>query len=243
MAEENQIANDNNFPNHGPEDYADMANGLTKIIANAFMKSENMLPAKVISYDRTANTAIVQPLIKIVMTASNYSRGQIGPIPVFAFGAGNFVINFPIKIGDLGWIQANDRDISAFEQSLAESLPATYRTHSFNDAVFFPDVIRNFSTAGEDGNMVIQSLDGTTKISLGASQIHLVHPTKVLITSPLSEISQDLHVIGNINCDQTVTGNTDVVFAGISGKGHVHAKGTYTAPNGLLTGGNSDVPH
>lgn len=220
-----------------------MANGLTNIIANAFMKSENMLPAKVVSYDRTANTAIVQPLIKIVTTANSYSRGQIGPIPVFAFGAGNYVINFPIKVGDLGWIQANDRDISAFEQTLAESLPPTYRTHSFNDAVFFPDVIRNFSTSGEDGNMVIQSLDGSQKISIGDSQIHFVHPTKVLITAPLAEFSQDVHVIGDINCDKTVTGNTDVVFAGISGKGHVHDKGTYTAPNGPLTGGSSSTPH
>lgn len=220
-----------------------MANSLSKIIANAFMKSENMLPAKVVSYDRVKNTAIVQPLIKLIYTANTYSRAQIGPIPVFAFGAGNFVINFPIKENDIGWILANDRDITDFETSLAESSPPSTRTHSFNDAVLFPDVIRNFDTSGEDGNMVIQALDGTTKISLGMSQIRVLHPTKVLIDAPLTECTQDLHVIGDINCDKTVTGNTDVVFAGISGKGHVHAKGTYTAPNGPLTGGNSDVPH
>ena len=208
----------------GPEDYADMANALAKVMSNAFMKSENMLPVKVVSYNRTANTAVVQPLIKIVTTGNTYSRSQIGPIPVFAFGGGNFVINFPLKPGDLGWIMANDRDITGFQTTLAESNPATYRTHDFNDSVLFPDVIRNFTTSGENGNMVIQSLDGTQKISIGVNQIHLVHPTLVTVDAPNSQFN------GNLTATGTITGNTDVVAAGLSMKNHYHFPNTTTNP-------------
>lgn len=238
MADDTSGQNDANYPNHGPEDYGDMANALAKVLANAFMKSENMLPVKVVSYDRVKNTAIVQPLIKIIMTASTHSRGQIGPIPVFAAGAGSFVMNFPVKEGDLGWILANDRDISAFEESLVEVEPPTMRTHSFNDSVLFPDAIRNFDTTGEDGNMVIQSLDGKIRISLGESQLKLSHPTKIFLDAPLVEMQKDAHAPG------TITGDTDVVFAGISGKGHKHAgHGTLLTSDGKQVNGDTDVPH
>jgi hypothetical protein len=226
-----------NYANQSPEDYGDMANTLSKILANAFMKSENMLPVKVVSYDRVKNTAIVQPLIKIIMTGGVYSRGQIGPIPVFAAGAGQFVMNFPVKPGDLGWILANDRDISQFEQTLEEGPPPTTRTHSFNDSVLFPDAIRNFDTTGEDGNMVIQSLDGKIRISLGESQLKLSHPTKIFLDAPLVEMQKDAHAPG------TITGDTDVVFAGISGKGHKHDGAGLNAPNGPVTGTTSNPPH
>lgn len=220
----------------GPEDYADMGNMLQKVIAKALQQSENMLPVKVVSYDREKNTAIVLPLIKIILTAEVKSRVQIGPIPVFAFGGGNYVINYPLREGDLGWMLANDRDISKFMESLAESEPNTYRTHSFNDAVLFPDAIRNFTTSGEDERMVIQTLDGTVRISLGEADIRLKHPTLVTVETPLAEFTGDIHATG------TITGDTDVVFAGISGKGHKHARGTYVA-GATPVSGDSAVPH
>ena len=227
----------NSPANHGPEDYADMANGLAKILANALMKTENMIPARIIEYDRVKNVASVQPLINIVMTGGSFPRGVIGPIPVFAAGAGNFVMSFPIKAGDLGWLMANDRDITAFIESLQQGDPATYRMHTFNDAVLFPDAIRNFTTTGEDGNALIQSLDGTIRISLGATQLKLTHPIKIFLDAPLVEFQKDAHGPG------TATFDTDVVFDGISGKGHKHkGNGTLVAGSTPVTG-DTDVPH
>lgn len=211
-------------------------------MGNAFMKLENMLPCRVISYDRVANTAIVHPLIKVILnnggsTPANMSRPQIGPVPVFAMGAGNFVVNFPVKAGDLGWMVANDRDITAFLETLDESEPHTYRSHSFSDSVLFPDAIRNFDTTGEDGNMVIQSLDGHVRISLGEAQLKLSHPTKIFLDAPLVEFQKDAHGPG------TATFDTDVVFANISAKGHKH-KGTGTLVAGSTpVSGDTDVPH
>lgn len=220
----------------GPEDYADMGNMLQKVLGKAAQQMENMLPARVVSYDRDKNEAIVLPLIKIILTEEVKSRMQIGPIPVFAFGGGNFVINFPLRPGDLGWILANDRDISNFLETLDEAEPLTYRTHSFNDAMLFPDAIRNFDTSGEDARMVIQTLDGSVRVSLGDASIHLKHPTLVKVETPLADFTGDIHATG------TITGDTDVVFAGISGKDHKHARGTYAVGANPVTG-DSDVPH
>lgn len=200
----------------GPEDYADLGNMLGKVMSILSQRLENMLPCRVVSYDRQANTAVVQILIKIILTASEQSRAQIGPVPVFAAGGGGFVVNFPLKAGDLGWVLANDRDISAFMESLSEGAPSTFRTHSFNDAVLFPDAIRNFDTSGEDGRMVIQALDGSTRISLGADSVLVKHPTLVKIDAPNAEFT------GNVSVAQTLTAQTDVIGGGVSLKNHTH---------------------
>lgn len=200
----------------GPEDYADLGNMLGKVMNILSQRLENMLPCRVVSYDRVANTAIVQPLIKIILTASEQTRAQIGPIPVFAAGGGNFVVNFPLRAGDLGWMLANDRDITAFRESLEEAVPNTFRTHSFNDAVLFPDKVRNFQTSGEDGRMVIQSLDGAQRISLGDADIRVKHPSLITLEAPLVEFTGDGHMAG------TFTADVDVIGGGVSLKDHTH---------------------
>lgn len=145
-----------------------------------FMQNVNgMLPAKVVAFDRNANRVQVQPLIAIVTTdGSTVSRAQLASLPVMVLGAGNFMLNFNLNPGDIGWILANDRDISGFLQSYSESAPNTYRKNSFADAVFVPDVMHGFTIASEDAaNVVLQSTDGTVKISLGTDKIKIMAPT------------------------------------------------------------------
>jgi hypothetical protein len=162
-------------------DFSDK-NSLIGLLRFAFRKvkmtTDDMLPAVVVDYDRVSNTATVQPQIKILTTDNKLiARTQHASIPVFAYGGGGFVINFPLKPGDRGWIKANDRDISLYTQSMLQSGPNTFRLHSFEDGMFFPDVLTGFDIAGEDSeNMVIQSLDGTTRIAIGAGIINAVTP-------------------------------------------------------------------
>jgi hypothetical protein len=214
----------------GPENYSDLGDMLGSILSTFAKQMENMLPARVVSYDRVANTAIVKPLVKIILTASVQERMEIGPIPVFAAGAGNYLMNFPVAAGDLGWILANDRDVTNYMESLDLSEPRTYRSHSFNDSVFFPDSIRNFDTSGEDGNMVIQNKDGSVRISLGQERIMVKHPTKVIMDTPMVEFTGDGHMVG------TFTADVDVIAAGISLVNHVHNPGDYKAGNTPVTG-------
>lgn len=156
---------------------------LTGVLGFVMMKFlqgvDDMLPAQIVSYDRTKNRAQVQPLIPIVTTDNiQISRAALQSVPVIQLGGGGFTLNFPLQPGDVGFIKANDRDISLFMQSLKASAPNTARKHSFEDAVFIPAVLAGYTIAGGDANnAVIQSLDGSVKISLGANSIKVSAPT------------------------------------------------------------------
>jgi hypothetical protein len=81
----------------------------------------------------------------------------------------------------LGWIKANDRDISLFKQTAEAAQPNTQRKHSFEDAVFIPQAAWNLiSLAEEDtGNAVLQNFAGTVKIALWGNLIKILAPQGV----------------------------------------------------------------
>jgi hypothetical protein len=203
------------------------------------MNDDNMMPAKVISYDRVNNVVEVQPLIKIVTVQnSTMSRHPLANIPVLSIGGGGYHINFPLKAGDLGWICAADRDISTFMETLQESPPNSTRLHDFGDSVFVPDVFRQYTISSEDSSnaaMVIQSTDSTVRIALSESngQIKLTAPTLVEIACPQSTftgnvtINQNLKVIGNGEVD-----GTSLTVGGVQVYNHDH---TYTPGTGTPT--------
>lgn len=206
-------------------------NAALQFVLNRFaVELEKMLPAKVIAFDRKIGRVTVQPMIHWVdVNNADVQRPQISNVPVFTFGAGNYHINFPINPGDLGWIYACDRDITLFKQSLKDGPPNSGRMHTFSDAVFFPDVMRQYVIAAEDANsMVIQTTDATTRIAIKPGQITITAPTKLLVTTPLAEFSANVHIAG------TLTVDTDTVNAGISVKGHGHIS---SAPGVRTQGG------
>lgn len=206
------------IPSGDPADLSDFTGAFRHIFNKMLQEIDDMLPAKVISYNRATNRAVVQPLIKLLTTSNaTIERAQVASVPVYQYGGGGFLLSFPIKAGDLGWIKANDRDISLFLQGYKSSAPNTIRKKSFSDAVFFPDVMRGYIIAEEDlNNAVIQNLSGTVKIAL--------FENKVKITAPLVEINAPLtHLSGDLIVDGTVIGTTDVVAGSISGKSHTHS--------------------
>lgn len=233
------------FPSKDPARLGGLPGALREILGKFLQSVDDMLPAKVISYDRMKNTASVQPLIAVMTTNGDaVSRAVIASVPVFSFGGGNFMINFPLKKGDLGWIKASDRDISLFVQSLKESKPNTVRKHSFEDGIFFPDAFRNYTLSDEDAeNLVIQTLDSKTRISLWSDRVKIVSgptscevnsngtitavaPTSVFFDTPLVEFAGIFkggtkypgglsEVAGTLKAD-------DVISSGVSGKSHIH---------------------
>lgn len=165
--------------------------------AKLLQNMDDMLPAKVIAYDRATNRAQVQPLIVMVDTLGNQvQRAQIASLPVLQIGGGGFVVSFPIKTGDLGWIKANDRDISLFKANYEQAAPNTQRKHSFEDALFIPDsFMQDVIIDPEDAeNLVIQNLDGTVKISWWSNLLKLLAATIRIITPNLFVNSTDIQV-------------------------------------------------
>lgn len=193
---------------------------------------DDMVPATVVSYDDATGRATIQPLVMVGTTdGAKISRAQLPNIPVFMFGGGGFFIRFPVKVGDFGWLKANDRDISLImqngNQGRQQDWPNSQRLHSFSDAMFFPQVARDWVINGANANAaVFQSLDGVAAIS--------VHSDKIVLAVGSSTITLSAAGIAMISPPGTLTHNGKNV-----GDTHRHV-GSPTAPTGPVS--NTGLP-
>ena len=233
----------------------DLLTGAFNVMFNHINKKmQNSLPVKVTKVSADRKFVNVQPQILVVDSeGGTIIRGEIKGIPVVTSGAGNFLISFNISVGDLGWIESSDRDISLFKQSYSQSKPNTKRMHNFSDARFIPDIMTDFAIDEEDASaLVIQNRDASVKITLGDSKIKLKAPALDIETTGLFKAvcagGIDLNGV-TIASDGTtfspvsftapnVIGTVDVTFNGISAKTHTHAY-TWTDPAGS---GTTDAP-
>lgn len=165
----------NQKPNSDSANEGSLSGGLNAMLRSFFLNEfEGMLPATVVSYDDATNRAVIKPVVMVGTTdGGKVSRAQVPNIPVFRFGGGGFFMRFPIKPGDLGWLKANDRDVSLiFQRGGGEDWPNTERMHKFSDAMFFPDTFKEWVVSGENADKAVwQSLDGTVCIALGDDAI------------------------------------------------------------------------
>lgn len=215
-------------PSIDPADEDSLAGVLRSVMGKFLQGVDDCLPAIVIAGNR--NTVTVQPQIMMGSTdGQKVSRAQVAEVPVLQMGAGGFVLSFPVKPGDFGWIKASDRDISLFRQGLAEEWPNTKRMHSFQDGVFIPDVMRQWTLNGEDAeSVVLQSTDGATRIAVAAGTVKITAPDGVTIDAPAA------HFTGDVQVDGTLTADVDVIAAGKSGAHHTHGG---VQAGGASTGG------
>lgn len=183
-------------PSRNPAQNDSLTGLLQLVLAKFLQNTDDMLPAEVIAYDAATNTAQVQPIIDMVTTSAQaIPRSQIPSVPVMQISGGGFLLRFPVNPGDLGWIKANDRDISLFKQSFAESVPNTQRKHTFEDGLFIPQSAWTLFTLAEEdaGNMVLQNADGSVKIALWSNLIKILAPAGVGIGgTPNSSLVLDL---------------------------------------------------
>ena len=221
-----------------PSDSRNLRSTLAYMLRQHELRTDQMLPARVINFDRATNMATVKPLIMWLDVNDNQiPRHSIANVPVLSLGGGGFHISFPLAQGDLGWIYASDRDLSLFKQSLKETVANTGRAHRFEDSMFVPDVFRQYTVAGEDsGAMVLQSTDGATKVSIRPDNIKIAAPSKLLIEVPDTEITGNLKVGGNTE----IAGMTNVNggFSATGGAGLECSLPATTTVNGKQVDGH-----
>lgn len=223
-------------PSVNPANEGNLVGMLREVLGKFLNNVDDMLPARVVAYDRDTNLAQVKPLIMMV-TSDNQkiSRAPIAAVPVFQIGAGGFMLNYNLQPGDLGFIKANDRDISLFMQSFAEARPNTYRKHSFNDGVFFPAVLSGYTIAEEDEeNVVLQTLDGTQRIAIWPDRVKITSDSLVIIDSPLTTFTGNIGAV-DLNVSGTITAAVDVI-AGENDVSLVHHVHSGVVPGGGNTG-------
>lgn len=155
----------NQQPSIDPAELDTLVGAFRFIWQKNLQNTNDMLPAKIITYDRLKNLATVQPMIKAVTTGGELlDLASVAAIPVLGLGGGGFGISFPLVNGSTGWIKANDRDISLYLQSgYQPSPPNTYRLHTFSDAMFIPDWMSQYTLNSDaGGNFTIQNTGGTS---------------------------------------------------------------------------------
>lgn len=230
-------------PSRNPANDDTLVGALREILRKQLQVTDNRLPAIVRSYDRTTNRARVQPLIQVLDTDGNrVSRAAVPSVPVFLPGGGGFFVSFHLPPGSLGWLQANDRDISLFLREYAEAAPGSQRLHTFEDGVFIPDIMTGYTIAAEDAQAaVFQSLDGSVRIALDTTGVRVTAPRADVVTgtSTVTAVqgtvtidAANLQVNGDIGATGTITGDTDVVTGTVSLSGHTH---DFTNADGILS--------
>ena len=228
------------LPNYNPSNLSSMNGVISEVLKNFALTLENCLPAVVVAYDRANNTVEVQPAINTILTDGTAQARDTIKLPVHMFGGGGLVISAPLKAGDTGWIIASDRDTSLFKQSLSVSNPNTYRAHKLSFGFFVPDKVKGASIDASDSDaMVIQTLDGKTKIALQAGKVAIqssadvsVKASNLTIEASNVSIKGQTAITGNLTVNGTITATVDVLAGGISGKSHVHSGGTIEGKTG-----------
>ena len=221
------------IPSKSPSGDGSLAAAFTQIFTKLMQRMDGQLPAEIVSYNRQTNRAMVRPLIDIISTsAERVGRAPIAAVPVLAMGGGGMFINFPLGPGDLGWIEASDRDISLFLQSAQQSAPNDGRIHSFEHGRFIPDVYDNFTFTLDAGAMVISTLDGSTRIVMSEGKIQFF----------ASEIDFNSSTI-NVNNTGAMTINTSTYTVNTTGGSGSTTTGAVNLPVNTTINGRTFMGH
>lgn len=195
------MANADTFapPSIDPADEGSLSGLLRSVLQKSLQTLDDCLPC-IVTAVKGRTRVSVQPQVMMGTTdGEKISRAIIPSVPVLNLGAGGFVLSFPINVGDFGWLKASDRDISLFLQGLKEEWPNTRRMHSFADGFFIPDVMRQWTLSGDDAErVVLQSLDGSARVAIGADKIKLAHPTLIELDAPNVTASGNITAAGHV---------------------------------------------
>ena len=173
----------NPTPSQKPGQSESLTGAMDLVLRKFLLDVDDMLPARIVSYNREANRAQIEILYKVTMT-----DGSLNPlmapaeVPALTIGAGGMCLTFPIRPGDLGWIKASDRDMSLFLQSYEAEPGNTARLHCFEDGVFIPDVMKDFVVSDTEA-ATLQTMDGTTSVAVKPGSIVLTAGSTVVSIS------------------------------------------------------------
>lgn len=160
-----------NSPSGGLLSDSSLDDVLSLVGRKLLMEKDDMLPARIISWNPDTNRAQIEIMYQTTMTSGEmHQMSAPAEVPVQFPGGGGFILVFPLKEGSLGWIKAADRDMSLFLQSYDVQPGNTPRIHCFEDGVFIPDVMHAFKMSNGDG-ISIQTTDGANAVTVTSSSV------------------------------------------------------------------------
>lgn len=206
----------NNTPNIDPANNGTLVGTIQFAYEQMLKNTDGMLPAQVINYDRTTNRVTAQLMITLVTTSgAQVPRPTVASLPVLQLGGGGFLLSFPLNEGDMGWILANDRDISLFLQTYAQTQPNTGRVKNFSDGLFIPDMMKTYNvTTASNGYVTLQNKDGTASISIGVNPTSNLNEVNIIADVinliPNNPLLGFVNIYGNLAVSVPYAGGTPI---------------------------------
>lgn len=203
------------------------------------------MPAQIISYDRDTHKAMIQPMLNYNVRGHGAKVCTPFTVEILRLMAGGFLIDFPIVEGDTGWLIAVDRDCFQVKAISKPSLPTNPEVNTYTTGFWIPDQwgseeklkIPNIDEYDKD-RLVIQTRDGTQKISIGNKDIRIsatnvsVSATEnatIMTTGSTNVVAQSV----NINSPQVST--TGSLSVGNGATGVASSSSVLTIENGIVT--------
>lgn len=214
-------------------------------IKKAIKDIQTCIPA-IVQEVKGRNKVIVSPAVQKTSPSWETLTWADIVLPVYTptGNAGNAVMSFPVKAGDIGWIIAGDLDPSLYFQDT--SRPArqnVFDRHKYQYGFFMPAKINDLGIDdADDGGIVIKN--GSTKIVIKENEIEIKSNNTLKINANSANISSS----GNItiqstgsggNIDIKTDGNDKVKIDGLNFKSHCHISGAEGSPTG---GAQSPTP-
>jgi hypothetical protein len=185
---------------------------IAEYIESRLRDVHTMLPGRIVSFNATKQTAVVQPCIqRIFIAAGAVNLPLCMDVPVVFPGGGGFFLTFCPAEGDECVLQFSERAIDFWYQNGGVQLPAEYQLHDLSDAIATvglnsqPNVIQNLCTTGAE----LRTRDRSTYVRVEAGTITL-HAASIVLDGP-------------VTATQTITAAGDVTADGTSVHTHLHS--------------------
>ena len=165
-------------------------------------------PGKIVSYDNTKKTAVVQPAFNsLLKNGSIIALPPINDVPVAILQGGGFSLQFPIAAGDPCLLIFVDRDISVWLQTGEQAVPATQSLHDYSDVIALvgPSPLTAGLPSPSSGETALLDGAGTTKLGIQGGKLTIQNSTQSLlgVLQTLIEGIQGLTVNGTPVVDST----------------------------------------
>lgn len=190
------------------------------------------VPGHILAFDVQTQLAQVQIGIEgIKKGGERFTRSPLIEVPVYFFGGG-YAIECQIDPGLEGIIIFSQRCIDGWVNTGGVATNPILRFNDFSDAMFLPGLRSqpNKLPAFQNNGIRMRDPKGENYIWLKNDGTGEMKMTSLSIDAAMS-IKGDIEHDGDQKTTGTITGDTDVVAAGISGSKHTHVY-VNTLPDG-----------
>ena len=216
---------DGNFGYQGLSDDTHDFNMINFLIAQQMLTMRTGVPVVVKSVKDGGvgkpPTVSVQPLVNQQDGQGNTTaHGIVFGIPVLRLQSGKSAIIMDPVVGDIGWVQVADRDISAVKSNAGkQSAPGSFRHHSLADGVYIGAILNPANP-----EQYIQFTTNSVKIMDKTGNVILLSSTGIKLTSASGQTINlngvTIDSSGNVVTPGEVTAKSGAAFVTLSQHQH-----------------------